>query len=144
MRIYLRMAVIALCFVLVPFKLPASAASLPDVEGWGSGTLMLKTLSSISGEHGTWLEREYTAPAGRFKAILMSGSGAKYFYQPLDMVGKRMSFETDPILGSTLIVDVYGDGMTTLTLETKSPSISEDQMIVWAELMIETMRAEAD
>ena len=88
---------IMLTMTLFLFQTAAAAQTmLPGIQGWSAGELRETKFESVSGNHGTWLERDYRTAAGvPFHAVWIDGSGPKGWN-----TGKKEIAADDGAIGS--------------------------------------------
>lgn len=133
----------------------ASAAELPEIDGWMCGPLRETQLDAVSGHHGQWLEREYRMANGaKFLAVWMEGAGPKLWKpvtevgengetsggegaEKISVAGRDAMLESRPVLGLSLVVKLGKDGVLTL----ESQSADKDELARAAETLIEQMEA---
>ena len=132
----------------------ACAASLPDIDRWQNGTPRITKLEALSGNKGTWSERDYRTASGTpLHAVLIQGSGAKG-WQPraadaeqgeisggetaenLTIAGCPALLEYRPVIGQSLTVLV--DAENVLTLE--SANAEKDEITKAAETIVKNMK----
>jgi hypothetical protein len=127
---------------------------LPDMAGWMNGEARTTVLDTVSGNRGTWTERNYrTAQGVAVHAVWIDGAGAKGWsvsnndlaaddgligtgatYKTISIAGVRASIDHHPITGYSLAA-AFGDGA--LTLESKLAT--EKEIISIAEDIIRKM-----
>lgn len=128
-------------FILIGGEAFASSDMLPVFDDWQCGDERSVELTSLTGVRGVWCERAYRTSAGRFKAVLMTGNGPKFFNAPsfdesrtlVDGVefsvvrkdGRDLYVETHPLLGCSVSVKA---GPSMLTLESSRYELSADDM----------------
>lgn len=124
---------------------------LPEISGWTCGEARVTQLDTISGNKGTWTERDYRTPNGTsFHSVLIEGSGAKGWnipesvsaddgmlgsgatYKTVTAAGHKAVFEHHPVTGSSLAVST--GPASVLTLESEHDS--ESDLIKAAETLI--------
>lgn len=127
----------------------ANTAKLPDIDGWTNGDVRETAFDAVSGNKGTWLERDYRTSAGvPFHAIWLDGAGqngwkgtadartkstgAGAAYKGVKIAGCSAILEYDPVIGRSLAIKVGKLG--TLTLE--SNVAEEAEIIKAAETLI--------
>jgi|GEM_PF-4991671 len=127
---------------------------LPDMTGWANGETRTTILDTVSGNKGTWTERDYrTAQGVAVHAAWIDGAGPKGWgvssndtfsddglmgsgatYKTISICGIRASVDHHPITGYS-IAAAFGDGA--LTLESKLAT--EREIISIAEDFIKKM-----
>lgn len=128
-------------FILIGDAAFASSDMLPIFDDWQCGDERDVELTSLTGVRGAWCERAYRTSSGRFKAVLMTGNGPKFFNAPsaggsrvlVDGVefrvvhedGRDLYVETHPLLGCSVSVKT---GSSMLTLESSRYELSADDM----------------
>lgn len=115
----------------------AATVSLPNIDGWICENVRVTSLDTVSGNRGTWLERDYRNSGGvPFHAVLLSGSAVKGWnisnntvsnddgpygsgasYKTTSVLGYKAIIEYHPIMGYTLCVNL--EKQTVLTLESR-------------------------
>lgn len=130
----------------------ACAATLPEIDGWTCGETRETKLDTVSGNHGTWLEREYRTERGeKFLAVWMEGAGPKLWKQAtpaeggeapesesaekISVAGRDAVIESRPVLGLSLVVKLDGDGVLTL----ESQYADKEELARAAEILIARM-----
>ena len=147
---------IMLTMTLFLFQTAAAAQTmLPGIQGWSAGELRETKFESVSGNHGTWLERDYRTAAGvPFHAVWIDGSGPKGWntgkkeiaaddgaigsgahYKTITAAGYKAVLETHPITGLALSVRLK-EGVLTL----ESAIASEEEAIAAAETIINSIK----
>lgn len=131
----------------------AQAASLPEIARWHNGAARVTKLEAMSGNKGTWSERDYRTAGGTpIHAVLIQGAGAKG-WQPraadaqkgeisggetaenLTIAGRPALLEYRPVAGRSIIVLV--DAENVLTLE--SACAEKEEMTEAAETIVKNM-----
>lgn len=132
----------------------ACAASLPEIEHWQNGAARITKLEALSGNKGTWSERDYRTASGTLlHAVLIQGAGAKG-WQPratdaekgeisggetaenLTIAGRPALLEYRPVTGRSITVLV--DAENVLTLE--SAFAEKEEITEAAETIVENMK----
>jgi hypothetical protein len=125
--------------------------SLPEIGGWRCGELMSVPLDAASGNQGFWQERDYRTDGGLpLKAVLMYGTGPKFYNQPpadtsskngastyeiIFVGGYKSSLEYDPALGYSVAVNAF-ERTFSLTVES-GPFVAKGDVISAAERLLE-------
>lgn len=141
-----------ICIISAFSLFAADVNRLPDIDGWQNGEVRITSFDTVSGNRGTWLERDYRTISGvPFHAVWMEGSGDKGWdvsdqtlsaydgplgsgatYRTLTIAGNKAAIEHHPVSGYSLAVKIGKLG--TLTLE--SNIANEDEIISAAEIII--------
>lgn len=151
------------CFVMIAcaLVLPACAysAELPEIADWQNGKLRITNLETVSGNRGSWQEREYRTDLGaRVYAIWIEGAGEKGWnapsgdifandgligngatYKTVTIASEKGLLERHPTTGYSLAVKI--DKMGTLTVE--SQYAEEYEILSAAETLVNEMTANA-
>ena len=136
------------------FAEAACAASLPEIDYWQNGIPRVTKLEALSGNKGTWSERDYRTASGTpLHAVLIQGSGAKG-WQPrtvdaqkgeisggetaenLTVAGRPALLEYRPVVGRSITVLV--DAENVLTLE--SAHAEKEEITEAAETIVNNMK----
>lgn len=149
------------CFVITAcaLALPASSdsAELPEIAAWQNGALRITTLETVSGNRGSWQEREYRTDLGaRVYAVWIEGAGEKGWTVPSGdisaddgLIGNGATYRTvmiasenglierHPTTGYSVAVKIAKMG--TLTLE--SQYAEEYEILGAAETLVKEMTA---
>jgi len=132
-----------------------AAAVLPEVDAWYCDELRITALDTVSGNRGSWQERDYITDAGaRIHAIWMEGAGEKGWlpakdtisaddglmgrgatYRTIVIAGNKALIEKHPITGFSVAVKIDNKG--TLTVESKYAL--EEDVLPAAETLAEMM-----
>jgi hypothetical protein len=127
----------AALFILF-FSCTAAFASLPELPNYENGALRVTKLDALSGNQGTWEERDYkTASGEKIHAVWIEGTPEKSWtpvkanntksalrlesessYKNAEILGYAAVLEDQPFVGKSLAVKVTRYG--TLTLESKN------------------------
>lgn len=130
----------------------ATAGRLPDIDGWINGVVRVTKLETVSGNRGTWLERDYRTAAGvPLHAVWIDGAGEKGWdvsdkeisaddgplgtgatYKTISAAGERAILEHHPVTGYSLTARI--DKLGVLTLESKAAD--EGEIISAADVLI--------
>lgn len=130
--------------------------SLPEIPGWDCGTLRTTNFDTVSGNQGTWLQRDYRSASGAsFRATLMTGKGPSMpgfppdgidtndgfigvgsSYRTLEICGYRATAEIHPVLGASVAVKL-ADGY--LTLESGPYGMSAEELIDVSSQLVSSM-----
>ena len=128
---------ITLCTLFFSAPLSADAEKLPYMKGWINSDTRVTVLDTVSGNRGTWAERDYrTAEGVPFHAVWVDGAGSKGWdikntgiseddgplgtgatYKTLIVAGENAVIEHHPVIGYSL--SVKAGTLGTLTLESK-------------------------
>lgn len=149
------------CFVMAAcaLALPASAcgAELPEIAAWQNGELRTTNLETVSGNRGSWQEREYRTDLGaRVYAIWIEGAGEKGWnapggdisaddgpigngatYRTVTVASEKGLLERHPTTGCSVAVKIAKMG--TLTVESRYAS--ESEILSAAETLVNEMTA---
>lgn len=136
-----------ICFVIAAYFLsPQSAtdaAELPGVPSWQNGELRITVLDTVSGNRGSWQERDYiTASGTRVHAVWIEGAGEKGWsppeksasgddglmgsgatYRTISIGDEKALIEHHPVTGYSVAVKIEKKG--SLTVESKYASEKE-------------------
>lgn len=149
------------CFAITVCALmltsPADSAELPEIATWQNGKLRTTTLETVSGNRGSWQEREYRTDLGaRVHAIWIEGAGEKGWtvpggdisaddgligngatYRTVTVSSEKGLLERHPMTGYSIAVKI--DKMGTLTVE--SQYAEEHEILSAAETLVNEMTA---
>jgi hypothetical protein len=147
---------LALICLLLAGSAAGASGSLPEIAGWSCGELRSTEFDAVSGNQGSWQERDYRTPSGvRIKATLMAGKGpgklrvpqagtdssdgaygAGSSYRVLTIEGAGAILEIHPLLGHSLAADL---GDATLTVESDSYGLDSDEFLEAAGIILRTL-----
>ncbi len=133
------------CTLLFPAFYSTAGEMLPDIDGWINCNTRVTQLDTVSGNRGTWLERDYRTTAGILvHAVWIDGAGDKGWnvsdktisaddgamgtgatYKTLTVSGEKAALEHHPVTGYSLFIKIGTLG--TLTLESKIAT--EDEIL---------------
>ena len=126
---------------------------LPEIKGWVNGQLRTTELATISGNKGSWLERNYRTNSGSpLRAIWVDGAAAKGWLPSAEisrggeisggetaknvMIGAQKAvLEYRPAVGFSLIISLK-DGVLTL----ESMTAEEKDMLNAAETLLNNIK----
>lgn len=147
-----------ICFIATVYffsqQLIAFAAELPEVPAWQNGELRITALDTVSGNRGSWQERDYITDSGaRVHAVWIEGAGEKGWtppdksisaddglmgsgatYRTISIAGEKALIEHHPVTGGSVAVKIEKKG--SLTVESKYASGKE---IIDAAAVLTTM-----
>jgi hypothetical protein len=152
----LKLSLVLASVVLALSVCEAASLSLPEIGGWECGELRSTDFDAVSGNQGSWLERDYRTPSRvSIKAVLMVGKGPGELRAPppgtnastsvygdggtfrtFVMEGFPAILENRPILG--LALSVHLDGATA-TFESDTFALAEDDFIEAASVIIQSI-----
>lgn len=143
-------------FAIMAYTLTLTAASesaeLPDIESWQNGELRVTIFDTVSGNRGSWQEREYRTNLGTtVYAIWLEGAGEKGWnppngtiltddgllgrgavYKTVVIASQNGMIEYHPVTGYSVAVKIAKIG--TLTVESKYAE--EDEILDAAERLV--------
>lgn len=134
----------------------AAAVELPEVSEWQNGALRVTPFDTVSGNRGSWQERNYITTSGtRVLATWMEGAGEKGWAPPSESISasdglmgsgatyntitvaeEKAILESHSVTGLSVAVKITNKG--TLTLESKYASAQE--ILAAAEKLTQLMK----
>lgn len=160
-RVFFRLFLLVVFSLLLSLLSPSlifarEAPSLPEMPHWICGELKTTNLDTVSGNQGTWFQRDYRSASGeRFHAALFIGKGAGTSgfqsasidsndgligsgstYRTFEIRGCQAIAETHPVLGTAVAVKL-ADGY--LTLESGPYGMSSENLTDAASELISSM-----
>lgn len=160
-RVFFQPFVLAVFSLLLFLSLPSLVSAqgpsrLPEMPGWISGELKTTNLDTVSGNQGTWFQRNYRSVTGaQFHATLITGKAANIAslpsgniettdgligsgssYRTSEVGGFRAIAEVDPVLGASVVVKL-ADGY--LTLESGPYGMTAESLLGVANELIQGM-----